>query len=296
MNFKNFNKYLGGGFLLDYTSFDFHIIGESHIKKNVVCQDNSFSYSDENIIIAIVADGHGSPDYFRSNIGSKFAIESAFECIKNFIYNENIHISGFVSDVEGSIKKLEVDIFEKWNEKVKKDYTENSFTKEEYKKVSHKKLQNYLNGIRLECAYGTTLIAVVVTEKFYFGIQIGDGKCVEFYEDGTVKQPIPWDEKCFLNQTTSLCDKDAFLNFRHFYTEKKPIALYLCTDGVDDTYQNEEQLYDMYRRFTSNFIEEGFEKGIRQIGEFLPVLTKKGSGDDVSISGIFNIYKIRKIS
>lgn len=281
--------------MLDYFSFDFHIVGESHIKKNIVCQDSSFNYSDENMVIAMVADGHGSPEYFRSEIGSKFATESALECIKNYIASESLDTC-LEDDVENSIKELEKNIFEKWNEKVKKHYTKNPFTEEEYKNVSQKKLEKYLNGVRLETAYGTTLIGVVVTEKFCLGVQIGDGKCVEFYEDGTVKQSIPWDENCFLNQTTSICEEDAFLKFRHFYSEEKPIALYLCTDGVDDTYQNEEQLYSMFRRFTSNFVEEGLEKGIKQIGEFLPLLSKKGSGDDVSVSGIFNIYKIRKIS
>ena len=39
-------------------------------------------YTDDSYEIAIVADGHGSEDYFRSHIGSQVATEVAFEVLK----------------------------------------------------------------------------------------------------------------------------------------------------------------------------------------------------------------------
>ena len=44
-------------------------------------------------------------------------------------------------------------------------------------------------------AYGTTLIAVCMTSEGWFGIHIGDGKCVELLENGTLCEPIPF-AKC----------------------------------------------------------------------------------------------------
>ena len=42
------------------------------------------------------------------------------------------------------------------------------------------------------------------------------GKCIAFNEDGSWHEPIPWDEKCFLNKTTSLCDSSAIDEFRYY--------------------------------------------------------------------------------
>jgi hypothetical protein len=60
--------------------------------------------------------------------------------------------------------------------------------------------------------YGCTLIAYVQTPDYWFAFHIGDGKCICFdVEDEQLKitQPIPWDEKCFLNKTTSISDSHA---------------------------------------------------------------------------------------
>jgi hypothetical protein len=51
-------------------------------------------------------------------------------------------------------------------------------------------------------------------------------------------------------------------------------------------YENKKHLANLYSTIAHNFAEEGFAKGEKQLEEFLPVLTEKGSGDDVSIAGI----------
>jgi hypothetical protein len=39
----------------------------------------------------------------------------------------------------------------------------------------------------------------------------------------------------------------------------------------------------------SDFIDKGFDAEVEEVRNFLPVLTKKGSGDDVSIAGIIAV-------
>lgn len=56
-----------------YQSFHFTSIGASHIKKGTVCQDFSASVETEKYKLAVVSDGHGGADYFRSDRGSRFA-------------------------------------------------------------------------------------------------------------------------------------------------------------------------------------------------------------------------------
>jgi hypothetical protein len=101
-----------------------------------------------------------------------------------------------------------------------------------------------------------------------------------------VYEPIPWDEDCQANITTSICDSEAIDEFRYFFTKEPPVATLMGTDGIDDSYANAEEMYVLYRSILAIFAEHGRETGESEIKEFLPGLSRKGSGDDVSIAGI----------
>jgi hypothetical protein len=291
-----------------YRAFSARSIGANHIKHNKVCQDFAFHVNRADFSIALVADGHGSDDYFRSDRGSRYAGDSAFQCITEFIGSVQKEYPRIdeVTEKEWDrlLGNLEKSIIRKWHEKVDKDYAGNPFTEEdvEMEKVSEKHKQRYLKGEEVEHAYGTTLIAVAVTDSYWFGLHIGDGKCVVLYPDGTDAQPIPWDPACFLNSTTSICDADAANRFRHYFcsftTEPKPVAVFVGSDGIDDSYplnDNEKHLAKLYNTITLNFAAEGFDAGVQQLRDFLPTLTDKGSGDDVSISGFIDMDVARQM-
>ena len=139
-------------------------------------------------------------------------------------------------------------------------------------------------------AYGATLIAVVIYPgHFWFGLHIGDGKCVAQNTTGEFFQPIPWDDKCFLNVTTSLCDEKPLDNFRHcFYTDQFPSAIFVGTDGIDDCFANDEDLYGFYQEIIQTFQDKKDEKAKKEVDEFLPLMSQKGSGDDISVIGVIN--------
>ena len=69
-----------------YQSFHFTSIGASHIKKGTVCQDFSASVETEKYKLAVVSDGHGGADYFRSDRGSRFAAEAFCACVREAFY------------------------------------------------------------------------------------------------------------------------------------------------------------------------------------------------------------------
>ena len=195
-------------------SFHLSTQGASHIKKNKECQDASESYYDERCAIAIVCDGHGGDDYVRSASGSAFACAAAKTSILNFI--ENVNRDELTRHHNQLIHNLKASIISAWNEAVYEHYEANPFTEAEIAVLSDRAKRKYLQEKRIESAYGTTLIAVACTKDYWFGIHIGDGKCVAINPEGKFVQPIPWDEKCFLNATTSICDTDALNRFRSF--------------------------------------------------------------------------------
>jgi hypothetical protein len=188
----------------------------------------------------------------------------------------------------------------KWREFVEKDVEENPFQESEMVNVSEKYKKRYMaeniSERRAEKAYGCTLIAYVVTENFSFGMQIGDGKCVVIDQNGSISEPIPWDENCQMNITTSICDSDASDEFRFFVTEEKPGAVFCGSDGIDDSYANVEEMYALYRSILKIIVENGIDVGKSEIKEYLPVLTKRGSGDDVSIALIMDIQRVTELT
>ena len=58
--------------------------------------------------------------------------------------------------------------------------------------------QNFIDREKL---YGCTLMCYVQAPTYWFAFHLGDGKCFAFANDGTWKEPIPWDDRCFLNKT-----------------------------------------------------------------------------------------------
>lgn len=278
---------------MNFKAFHMSERGESHLYDGRVCQDSSASFSDECGTVAVVSDGHGGCDYVRSQIGSAMACEAAVKNIRRLF--ENISPKAFLAEPDMMLIQLEEAIINDWNESVRSHYEANPFTEEELDCVSEKAGASYRSGHRIERAYGATLIAAAVTRDYWFGIQIGDGKCAAFDEAGICTQPIPWDEKCFLNKTTSICGSDALRDFRHFYSEKIPTAVFMGSDGIDDSFKNEEDMYDFYKTILYAFSISDYTQAVDELKAYLPRLSKEGSADDVSIAAWMDMDVLKSV-
>jgi serine/threonine protein phosphatase PrpC len=281
-------------------AFDCSQQGASHIKEGKVCQDFAVSSYANKYAVTVVCDGHGGERYFRSDTGSRFAGETALdsirecmkECTESQKYRERVK-----TDHETFLKQLEKNILYRWIKKVDSHFNEKPFTEEELNKLPDVERKSFeQQSERYIKAYGTTLIAVVLYPgHFWFGLHIGDGKCVAAFEENRFEQPIPWDDKCFLNVTTSLCDGNASSEFRHcFHTDNFPQAIFVGSDGVDDSFANDTDLHGFYSEIIKLFQSEGKEKAVEEIRTSLPEISQKGSQDDISVAGIINflIFKI----
>lgn len=260
--------------------------GYNHIKADKVCQDSSGHYSDDLMAVVVVADGHGSDNYPRTDRGSSFAVEATITAIREFVKTVEDSVIDISEDSDSYLEQLAKNILANWYAAVDADLEKYPFSEEELSKVSDKYKKRYMSGQRQEKAYGTTLIAVCQTRNYWFGMQIGDGKCVCISQDGSMYEPIPWDEDCQANITTSICDSEAIEEFRYCFMKECPVATLMGTDGIDDSYADAEEMYVLYRSILAIFAEHGRETGESEIQAFLPGLSRKGSGDDVSIAGI----------
>ena len=264
--------------------YAFHAItrGSSHIPAGKPCQDYAASSYTKDYAIGIVADGHGSERYFRSERGARYAVEVTMAILEELLTSTRNMRQLPEGDWQ---KQIAASIISRWNDRIEQDRAEEAFTDEELGALTDSDRQEIEAG-RWQFAYGTTLIAAVLTWDCLFGLQIGDGKCVAVDAAGQMQQPIPWDERCFLNRTTSLCDNDAISLFRFAYmTRDLPVAVFVASDGVDDTYTTDERLYAFYQALWK-MLQADTDKAVADLQDFLPRMSEQGSHDDISIAGV----------
>ncbi len=275
-------------------SFHLTVRGASHIKKDKVCQDASLSCSDEICSVAVVCDGHGGDDYIRSDVGSRAGCEAARKNILDFV--RSVTAEELDRDWDMLLKRLEASIISDWNTAIHYHFDSHPLTDLELSLLSEKARKKYVEDHKIESAYGSTMIAVAMTREYWFGIHIGDGRCVAVTREGQFGMPIPWDKKCFLNVTTSICDSNALENFRHIYSRKLPAAIFVGSDGIDDCFKNKEQLYHLYKTVIYSFGTTDFDEAIEGLNEYLPRLSAKGSGDDASVAAVLDMEAIKELN
>ena len=242
--------------------------------------------------IAIISDGHGGTRYYRSEVGSRLLTEVTARCLTEFaegIPQESFSGKPFSTVAVGDTMPPELQqlfgaIVVGWRNAVMEHAGQHPLTETEQAIAVPQDEHEW------EKTYGCTLIAALRTPSYWLAFQVGDGKCVALQADGSPYEPIPWDDRCFLNKTTSICDTDALSRFRCCYggVDTAPVAIFLGSDGIDDSFGEEENLYNFYVQLAKGFVRDGYEATVSDLERTLPVLSRRGSQDDMSVSGIYD--------
>lgn len=274
--------------------------GYDHLREGSPREDFGETKVTESLRIFAVADGHGDSNCPRSNIGSETACHVAVNALESFATGVKEHamesmLLGTEADQRKLIKPLIANIVSEWREVVNAHFAENPLTSEERAKCD-RYLDRYDRGEKLEHIYGTTLIAGLLTDKYLLLLQQGDGRCDVFDAEGEVSQPIPWDERCFANVTTSLCEDDAAERCRYHVIdiEKNPvIACIADSDGVEDSFASMELLHCYHRDLLILACEKGVTALQDHLKDTLPEMTKNFSRDDITICGFIDTDKVQ---
>ena len=266
-----------------FNGFSHSVMGASHEKTGLVCQDSSAHKVTEHYAIAVVADGHGSKKHFRSNLGSQFAVEATIEAIDRFFEDYDEFISNFPANHKMIIKNIQKQVISNWNNRVNAHLAENPVTADEKSKFTDEEFEN----IPPESYYGSTLIAAVAAENFTFGLQIGDGSLVAIFDDGAAVMPMEYNEAAPANVTASICNSNAASMFSGFYVEnKKLIAMYASTDGLYTSFGSEYDFLDYHTIITSQLTNIETFKTV--IVNNLTKRSRYGTEDDISLSCVFS--------
>ncbi len=272
-------------------------IGTAHIKQNKPLQDFAAATSDRlrSYAYALVADGHGGEKYIRSGKGAEIAVHCAVDSI-NGVLKEILWDVGKKKKnlIEKNLKLICIKTSLKWKDVVIKHYSENPLFKEETEVLESLNIKQPLEEEDITTLYGSTLLAAVYIEhlNFWFTIQIGDGKCAVIKKDNSVVFPEELEnEKLGFGVTTSLCNKDAANEFRFAYGFERINGITVMSDGLADSFDS-EKLPSFLLNINDNIVIDS-EKTSNELKEFMPKLSEQGSGDDISLAGIFTKRRIQ---
>ena len=301
--------------------------GASHVKKGTVCQDYSLSFQSEEdgIEVAVVCDGHGGDTYVRSDVGSRLAADIALTNILAFVRetpaklflgrrgavtarpkNDDPTLADAPEKKQADLTEIELQqyiqdrqfyqavadlreqdqcfsllfgrIYMQWLQAIEQHAREHEFNEHEqtmlgtvYQKwLEEQKEGRQSIGTRIVKAYGSTLMAC--DDQLHW------------------TEPVPWDCRCFLNLTTSLCDSNPVPEFRYAFSGQGdfPVAVILGSDGLDDSWGNFERLANFYSQTLGIFHDLGAEKAVEELADYLPKLSAKASQDDMSMAGVID--------
>ena len=297
--------------------FNYSCLGESHKADEKPCQDASKSaVTDKGLTICIVSDGHGGEQYFRSQIGSQELVNITFEKVQEFTEGmlqlnilkdtpfTQMDISSKRPDNLPALKVIDdrfMQLFRaikaEWMIHIYEHALNTPVDDREQKKVKPEYLDQLKQQRNLEKIYGATLMAYVQCSNFWFAFHLGDGKMIMFDRKGTGFEPVLWDDDCFLNKTTSICQEDAIERFRYTFEGdgKFPLAVFLGSDGIDDTFTDGEPLYNFYRGVLQYIFIDGDESVEEDLKKNLPVFSARGSRDDMSVAYCYDEEHLKDI-
>ena len=260
------------------------ITGKSHLTNGKPNQDSLYAeLVENNHLIAVVADGHGSPKCFRSHKGSLFAVESFVEVIKKLDAKfKDIEVA---SEFE---KNIPIQVVELWKEKVRKDI-------DLFPYASFELNEDLQNNEFLP--YGSTLLGCYIHSQFGVFIQIGDGEMFALFNTGETKQIVEKDNRLNGIETTSICSVGAENDFRtkvmEFSLENYPKLIIMGSDGLTESYASNVELYKWCDDLNDFLLTDGSEFIEKNLPQWLDEVSTNGTCDDISLVAIGLDYNVQ---
>ncbi|MBR3313334.1 MAG: protein phosphatase 2C domain-containing protein [Atopobiaceae bacterium] len=277
-----------------------------------MCQDSAASREIEGqhgwAYVAAIADGHGDPACFRSDRGSRIAVNVALAALevlaRDYLDADDDARRDARTDLLGNDEsngirhRLARDIVCAWRAQVMGDYADDPVPELDEALVG--KEDQFREYVPL--LYGTTLAAAVMLPDLSLLVQQGDGCTTVIFSDG--RDPlaradvVPEDELCVGNITTSLCDTDAALRMRVVALDHAvdPVAaLFVGSDGIDKSLQGADGASDLFAGVALSALDRvsagewDVEVMRRELREMMTRLSQSGIGDDVSLAGVVDV-------
>lgn len=239
------------------------ITGARHLREGKPCQDAVRGVVLGNLVALAVADGHGTSPL--GDVGAALAVDVAVEHLLRFAVELGPNRSADLQAVQAYAEHpLRVQLVRDWGMRARRHGgTEATDLK----------------------PYGSTLLFALSSPAFLLLGQIGDGDMLLVDSTRLVSRPIAVDPSNFAEETTSLCQNEAWMAIR-LSIHPAPTShalLILSTDGYSKSYAT-DQIFEMIGPdYLDMFDEYGAESLERKLREILEAVSQGGSGDDIAL-------------
>ena len=249
--------------------------GASHVRSAAPNQDAiawaAQSGSGDGFLLA-VADGHGSARCFRSEIGSRFAVEVA------------LLVLGMAEDRDTIAHEL----VRRWRDTVRTHLRDHPLSDDELSGLERKLGASARRSVEIDpvLAYGSTLLAAAVSEIAGLYLQLGDGDILTVSEDGAVSRPWPRPAEPLGDETPSLATRNAAEVVQWLVTrapEPLPELILLSTDGYANSFREDRGFLAVGPDLLQMIRAEGIGPITDKLGSWLREASELGSGDDVTL-------------
>jgi serine/threonine protein phosphatase PrpC len=281
--------------------FGASVRGASHERSDLPNQDaicwRPASGTGRSILLAL-ADGHGSPKSFRSDTGSRLAVETALGVFEEFL--DQLTVPPDLSACKRAVdEQLPVAIERRWKAAITRHLEEYPLLVKEVARLEESQGAAARQAVEKDpiLAYGTTLIGIVLHESFLVCLQLGDGDILVVTRAGEVVRPMADDARLFANETTSLGSPDSWRDFRvcfQAFAETPPALVLASTDGYSNAFSTPEgflavgvDLFEMLRA-------EGTKSLAEDLPKWLDEASRQGSGDDVTAGIVCCLQPMRE--
>lgn len=281
-----------------------HVIGTSirgaqHIRNGAIRQDALHWLPEDGLglpLIVALADGHGSPTCFRSGIGAIFATIALESCLLSLV-NSLPSISEPASIHQYLKEILPRKITQFWLELVYDHLGKSPILNIELSHLKEKAGENSIGIIqnKPDIAYGTTIQGGLLTDRFFLGLQLGDGQILTVSEDGDITPLTPDCETLLGNETFSLCNESAWDYFSTWFIpiipgNPSPLFYLFFTDGFVNSFPSNEGInrwaFDIYQMLYSSQPTLTIQQISANLPGWLDDVSRLGSGDDITMAMI----------
>jgi serine/threonine protein phosphatase PrpC len=236
-----------------------------------------------------VSDGHGSPKCFRSDAGAQLAVDLTVQLLLEFNGRQTEGIS--LVDIRAASTGLAEQLVRLWRDAVTASLEANRLSAEELGVLEEKAGVSARQAVEENplLAYGATVLGALVSDAFVLYLQLGDGDILTVSDNGEVTRPLPADDRLFGNETTSLCQSEAWRAARvdlRTLTVFPPALILLSTDGYSNSYGEDAH----FLKIGSDYLEIIHSQGLNVVEEHLEAwlaeTSSGGSGDDITLAMI----------
>lgn len=251
--------------------------GASHLRSGLPNQDAIGWVEDADSaggVLLAVADGHGSAKCFRSDYGSRFAVEAA----------KSVLSTPEPADAE----RVPAELVQRWREAVQTHLCEDPIPASALLKLEKKLGRAARLSVEADpvLAYGSTLLVTAVSESGAFYLHLGDGDILTVSGEAEVSRPWPRDERLFGDETTSLATRDAAREIRWRIArapEDLPALILLSTDGYANSFRDDDGFLAVGRDLLRMIHAEGIGPITENLECWLREASELGSGDDITV-------------